>query len=38
MKWFSDLIWRLRYWQLDRKRRKMKEIRWTNYFARGGQW
>ena len=45
VKYLAKLIWRLRYWWLDRKQparvliagvRKQKT--WTEYFAQGGQW
>jgi len=32
------LIWQIRYWWLDRKRIKIRELRWSNYFASGGHW
>jgi IS5 family transposase len=32
------VLWEIRYWLLERKRRKVREINWSKYFAKGGQW
>ncbi len=45
LKWLISLAWAIRYWWLDRQRKRLVTLReerrrqqWDLYFARDGQW